>query len=87
MLTAGQIAHFRTFGFLVLRQLFTAEEMSVVKRESDQIFDEETDRVRANYEGSRFCYRPAESYVNSDHPRLRRMVSRLVEWGFETSKV
>ena len=49
--------------------------------------DEETDRVRAMYEGSRFCYRPDESYVNSDHPRLRRMVSRLVEWGFETSKV
>ena len=44
-------------------------------------------RVREAYEGARFCYRPAESYIDSDNPRHRRMVSRLVEWGFETSEV
>jgi hypothetical protein len=49
--------------------------------------ESETAMVREMYQGSRFCYRPAESYVNSDNPRIRRMVSRLVEWGFETSKV
>jgi ectoine hydroxylase-related dioxygenase (phytanoyl-CoA dioxygenase family) len=31
--------------------------------------------------------RPAHSYVHSDRPRIRRMVSRLVELGFETSNV
>jgi hypothetical protein len=31
--------------------------------------------------------RPAASYVNSDRPRIRRMVSRLVELGFETTDV
>ena len=40
MLTPGQIAHFETFGFLVLRQLFTPEEVAIMKRESDEIFDE-----------------------------------------------
>ena len=40
MLTLGQIAHFHTFGFLVLRQLFSAEEMRIIKMESDTIFDE-----------------------------------------------
>ena len=40
MLTPGQVAHFRTFGFLVLRQLFTPDEVATMKRESDEIFDE-----------------------------------------------
>lgn len=40
MLTPGQIAHFETFGFVVLRQHFTSEEIAIMKRESDEIFDE-----------------------------------------------
>ena len=40
MLTPGQIAHFETFGFLVLRQLFTPEEAAIMKREAIEIFDE-----------------------------------------------
>ena len=40
MLTPEQVAHFETFGFLVLRQLFTPEEAAIMKRESIEIFDE-----------------------------------------------
>jgi len=40
MLTDGQVAHFKTFGFLVLRHLFTPEEMDIIKQESDEIFQE-----------------------------------------------
>ena len=40
MLTPGQIAHFETFGFLVLRQLFTPEEAAIIKKEAEGIFDE-----------------------------------------------
>ena len=40
MLSPGQIAHFDTFGFLVLRQLFTPEEAAIMKREAIEIFDE-----------------------------------------------
>ena len=49
--------------------------------------DEQVVWTKGLYEGWKYGLRPAESYVNSDRPRIRRMVSRLVEWGFETSKV
>ena len=41
MLTPGQIDHFETFGFLVLRQLFTPDEMSIMRREAEEIFEED----------------------------------------------
>ena len=40
MLTRGQIAHFETFGFLVLKQLLTADEAAIIRREADELFDE-----------------------------------------------
>ena len=49
--------------------------------------DEKVAYVKGLYESWKFGLRPAESYINSDSPRIRGMVSRLVEWGFETSKV
>ena len=41
MLTQAQISHFHTFGFLVLRQVFDAEEVAVIRREADEIFAED----------------------------------------------
>ena len=49
--------------------------------------DTEMAGIRAHYEKAKYGLHPAESYVHSDSPRIRRMVSRLVEWGFETLKV
>ena len=49
--------------------------------------DAEVASVRAQYESMKFTLHPSESNVNSDSPRTRRMVSKQVEWGFETSKV
>ena len=49
--------------------------------------DEEIADIRALYDVSRWGLHPAESYVNSDSPRIRRMVSKLIELGFETAKV
>ena len=43
MLTDGQIAHFEAFGFLLLPQLLTPEEVATMKRESTEIFDEVRD--------------------------------------------
>ena len=40
MLTAEQVAHFETFGFLVLRQVFSAQEVATIHKETDDIFDE-----------------------------------------------
>ena len=49
--------------------------------------DEQVAYIKSLYKRWKYGLRPAESYVNSDRPRIRGMVSRLVEWGFETSKV
>ena len=49
--------------------------------------DEEVAYVRNHYERCLFSFHPTESYINSDRPRVQRMVSRLVELGFETLPV
>lgn len=41
MITAEQVAHFRTFGFLVFRQLFTPDEVDLMRREALEIMAEE----------------------------------------------
>ena len=40
MLTTEQIAHFETFGFVMLRKLFTSDEMDIIAREANEIFEE-----------------------------------------------
>ena len=40
MITQEQVAHFNTFGFLVLRQVFSADEVATIRRETDEIFDQ-----------------------------------------------
>ena len=40
MLSEGQKQFFDAFGYLILRGVFTAEEMATIKRESDEIFHE-----------------------------------------------
>ena len=40
MLSEDQRQFFDAFGYLVLRDVFTAEEMATIKRESDEIFAE-----------------------------------------------
>ena len=49
--------------------------------------DEQLAVLHELYDRHRFGFHPAESYIHSDRPRLRRIVSRLVGQGFETSKV
>ena len=46
--------------------------------------DEKEAYVKGLYKRWKYGLRPAESFVNSDRPRIRGMVSRLVEWGFDT---
>ena len=40
MLTPEQKAHFETFGFLVLRQAFSSQEMKTITGETERLFDE-----------------------------------------------
>ena len=49
--------------------------------------DEEVEFLVNMYKGLQFALHPARSYINSDNPRLRRMVRPHVELGFEPSDV
>ena len=42
--------------------------------------------IRKQYETQKWGYHPALSCINSDRPRIRRMVSKLVELGFTPLK-
>jgi len=46
--------------------------------------DEQVEWVKEMYGQTRFSFRPSESYINSDQPRIRRMVSRLLDLGFDS---
>ena len=67
-----------SFGGSTGRQQFAINFMD------DPKTDEQVAYVKSTYERWKYGLRPAESYINSDRPRIRRMVSRLVEWGFDT---
>lgn len=54
---------------------------------SNPTTEAELEHVFATYKKTKFSLRPPESYVNSDNSRIRRMVSKMVEWGFDTAKV
>ena len=54
---------------------------------ADPRTEEQLSDIHGVYSVAKYTLHPAESYINSDRPRIRRMVSRLVELGFETSKV
>jgi len=41
MLTSEQIAHFETFGFLVLKQHFSTDEIAIMKTEAEEIYLED----------------------------------------------
>ena len=48
MLTPAQIAHFETFGFLLLRRIFTAAEMADITREANEVWREDHERQPEN---------------------------------------
>ena len=48
---------------------------------------EQEDGLRKAYDGFTHMLHPSETLVNSDNPRVRAMVSKLVDLGFETISV
>ena len=49
--------------------------------------EDQINEIISEYKKTKYSFRPSESYINSENPRIRRMVSKLVELGFETSKL
>ena len=45
------------------------------------------DYLKKLYDGWKYTLHPSETFINSDRPRIRRMVSLLVELGFEPLNV
>lgn len=54
---------------------------------SNPITEEQIAELHEHHDKFKFAYHPSESYINSDRPRIRRMVSRLVELGCTPSPV
>ena len=40
-------------------------------------------QIKAFYGNSTWSLRPTRTYVESDRPRIRRMVQKPLEWGFD----
>ena len=69
MLTAGQRSHFETFGFIVMRQAFSPDEVVEITREFSDILDE--DRKGHSFSGER---RQAVLAFVEKRPLLRKLV-------------
>ena len=48
MISDGQCAHFKTFGFLILKQAFSCEEMEAITRDYDLIMEKEEEQPSDN---------------------------------------
>ena len=48
---------------------------------SNPTTDEQIAEILEQHDTYKWGFHPSESYINSDRPRVRRMVSRLVELG------
>jgi len=53
----------------------------------DLTTDEQINFVRNFYQKSNFSVRPVRTYINSDRPRIRRMVQTPLELGFDVLEV
>ena len=73
--------HHASFGGRPGRQQHGISFMTNPRTEDEVTF------LRDLYSRMKYSCHPPESYVNSDNPRLRRMVEPLVELGFETLPV
>ena len=49
--------------------------------------EEQLAEVQQQHENQKWGYHPAEAFINSDRSRIRRMVSKLVEWRFTPLRV
>ena len=69
------IRRFSAYGSEIGRLQVTAEYGS------NPTTDEQIAELRRYHDQFTWSFHPSESYINSDRPRIRRMVSRLVELG------
>ena len=49
--------------------------------------NEQISAIKKDYNDLKFSFHPVDSYVNNENPRIRRMVSKLIELGFPPTKL
>ena len=89
MLTPGQIAHYETFGFIVLRGLFSAAEISSIRRDFDEVWNEAPGGQLLSGERTEtrqpFCERRTSLTKLAEDDRIYRAVEQLlgpnIIWG------
>ena len=72
MVTAEQLAHFETFGFLALRQAFNQEEIGAISEEFDRLLDQDRQGQPFPGESRQSLYGIAERERTADRPGGRR---------------
>ena len=82
MLTKEQVAHFRTFGFVVQRDLFSPEEMKSMERDFDEVMAEERNGEAFTGETSQTVlwfveHRPSLTKLAEDD-RIYNVVEQLI---------
>ena len=85
MLTSEQCAHFETFGFLLLRKLFSVQEMEKITKEAERIWNKNQSCETVNSEGIHLNYMIERSdvltgLVNDD--RIFHSVKQLLGLDF-----
>ena len=82
MLTEEQVAHYRTFGFVVQRQLFSQEEMKAIERDFDEVMAEERDGAPFTGEKSQtvlwFLERRPSLTALAEDDRIYNVVEQLI---------
>ena len=51
------------------------------------VTDKEILHIKNGHDNTKFSYRPCKSYIESENPRMRRLVTPLVELGFEAHDI
>jgi ectoine hydroxylase-related dioxygenase (phytanoyl-CoA dioxygenase family) len=54
---------------------------------SDITTEKQREEIAISYRNTKKSFRPTRTYINSDRPRIRRMVQRPLEMGFEVLEV
>ncbi len=49
--------------------------------------NEQISAIKKDYNDLKFSFHPVDSYVDNENPRIRRMVSKLIELGFSPTKI
>jgi len=51
------------------------------------VTEKEISHIKKGHDNAKYSYRPCKSFIESDNPRMRRLVAPLVELGFKAHDI